>query len=281
MQGMSEKTIIAWTDHTFNIAWGCVKVSPGCKNCYADTLSRRYGHDIWGPNKSRRVFGEKHWRDPLKWNTEPATGVRGPGLRQLVFSSSMCDWAEDHPQIAAEREKLWPLIRATPNLEWQLLTKRADRIAGLLPPDWGNGYPNVWLGVSVENIDWAWRADCLKEIPAAVRFISYEPALGPLDDLDLRGLDWIIYGGESGAKYREHNLDWPRAMRKKCAEAGAAFFYKQSAAFLTERGTQLDGETVRHFPIPRVLGPCQSRPATAAKSQHSLSATTQPILICG
>jgi protein gp37 len=251
---MSTKTIIAWTDHTFNIAWGCVKVSPGCKNCYADTLSRRYGHDIWGSNKPRRVFGEKHWREPLAWNADATPGVRGPGLRQLVFSSSMCDWAEDHPQIAVEREKLWPLIRATPNLEWQLLTKRADRIAQLLPPDWGNGYPNVWLGVSVENIDWAWRADCLKEIPAVVRFISYEPALGPLDDLNLAGLDWIIYGGESGAKYREHDLAWPRAMRRKCADSGTAFFFKQSAAFLTERGTQLDGETVRHFPIPSSSG---------------------------
>lgn len=130
---MADKTIIAWTHRTFNLAWGCTKVSPGCKNCYADTLSGRYGHSVWGPKNPRRTFGPKHWAEPLKWNAE----AQAAGTRLRVFSSSMCDYMEDHPTITQERAKLWPLIRATPHLDWQLLTKRSDRIAANLPADWG------------------------------------------------------------------------------------------------------------------------------------------------
>lgn len=245
---MSVKTIIAWTDHTFNIAWGCKKISPGCKNCYADTLSRRYGWDVWGPGKNRRTFGDKRWAEPLKWNAD----AKKAGKINRVFCSSMCDYMEDHPVIENERAKLWPLIRKTPWLHWQLLTKRAERIASNLPDDWGEGYPNVWLGVSVENIDYAWRVDELRSIPAGVRFISYEPALGPLNDLDLSGIDWVIFGGESGPGFRAADLQWSRDMRDKCQHEGVAYFHKQSSHFFTERGTTLDGETVRHYPAPRL-----------------------------
>lgn len=241
---MSEKTIIAWTNHTWNIAWGCTKVSPGCKNCYAEGLSERYGHSVWGPGAPRRIFGEKHWSEPLKWNRDAAKA----GERRRVFSSSMCDYMEDNPQIETERAKLWPLIRATPWLDWQLLTKRADRIADNLPADWGEGYPNVWLGVSIENNDYVWRADCLREIPSVVRFVSYEPALGPLDQLNLSGLHWIIYGGESGAHFRPEDKQWARDMRDRCKAEGIAFFHKQSASRFTERGIELDGEIVREYP---------------------------------
>jgi len=244
---MSEKTLIAWTDHTWNLAWGCQKVSPGCTNCYADTLSRRYGWDVWGPNKSRRTFGEKHWDQPLKWNAQ----AERDGRIRRVFCSSMCDYMEDHATIERERSRLWPLIRATPRLHWQLLTKRSERIADNLPADWREGYANVWLGVSIENMDYAERADHLRAIPAAVRFISYEPALGPLTDLDLAGIDWVIFGGESGANYREADLQWSRDMRDKCAAHGVAYFHKQSSHFFTERGTTLDGQTIRQYPTPR------------------------------
>lgn len=244
---MSEKTIIAWTDHTWNLAWGCTKISPGCTHCYADTLSSRYGHDVWGPKAPRRTFGDKHWREPLKWNAK----AQAEGGVHRVFCSSMCDNFEDHATIAAEREKLWPLVRSTPHLHWQLLTKRADRIADNLPADWGHGYANVWLGVSIENNDYAWRADCLRQIPAAVRFVSYEPALGPLDKLDLTGIDWLIVGGESGPGYRPMDLQWGRDMRDRCRGSGVAFFWKQSSAYRTEMGTTLDGETIKEYPTPR------------------------------
>jgi protein gp37 len=245
--GLAENTIIAWTDHTFNIAWGCQKVSPGCANCYAQTLSERFGWDVWGPNAPRRTFGEKHWAEPHKWNH----AARRAGRRRRVFCSSMCDIFEDHPTIEQEREKLWRLIRETPELDWQLLTKRPERIAANLPDDWCDGYVNVWLGTSIENNDYVWRADRLRQIPAVVRFVSYEPALGPLDQLDLAGLDWIIYGGESGPGYRDHDVSWARSIRDRCLAAGVAFFYKQSAAPRTEMGTTLDGRMAREYPTPR------------------------------
>ena len=245
---MAAKTLIAWTDKTFNAAWGCVKVSPGCKNCYADTLSSRYGHDIWGPSKPRRTFGDKHWSEPLKWNREAEESAH----RLRVFCGSMFDWGEDHPTINGIRPRLFDLIRRTPSLDWQLLTKRADRIESCLPPDWGDGYPNVWLGTSIENNDYICRADRLRKIPATVRFISYEPALGPLDKLDLIGIDWLIFGGESGPGFRPMNVQWARDMRARCEVAGTAFFYKQSAAIRTEMGIELDGQIVRNYPNGRL-----------------------------
>ena len=241
---MAGKTIIAWTDRTFNIAWGCVKVSPGCKNCYAETLSSRYGHDVWGPNSPRRTFGSKHWAEPLAWNAQ----AQVEGRRHRVFCSSMCDVFEDHPTITEQRARLWPLIKGTPNLDWQLLTKRPERILGNLPDDWGTGWENVWLGTSIENNDYVQRADILRTIPATIRFISYEPALGPIDKLNLEDIHWLICGGESGPGFRPMDLSWARAARAKCAIAGTAFFFKQSSAIRTEMGVELDGEIVRNYP---------------------------------
>jgi len=246
---MSAKTIIAWTDRTFNAWWGCVKISPGCKNCYADALSRRYGHDVWGPGKPRRTFGEKHWSEPLKWDRE----AEKSGVPLRVFCGSMMDWAEDHPAADAIRPCLWDLVRATPHLDWQMLTKRAERIAGLLPAFWDEIKGHVWLGVSVENDNYAWRADHLRVLEPAVRFVSYEPALGPVPSLDLTGIDWLIYGGESGGGFRPEDKQWARDVEKKCAASGAAFFHKQSAAYTTERGIELDGRIVRNYPTPRRL----------------------------
>ena len=241
---MGAKTMIAWADHTFNPAWGCVKVSPGCKNCYAEDRSRRFGGDCWGPGKPRRTFGAKHWAEPLKWNR----WARRDGVRRRVFSASMCDIWEEHPTIDKARADLWIVIAATPWLDWLLLTKRPERIAGRLPDSWGLGWANVWLGVSIENYDYVWRADELRNVSAVLRFISYEPALGPLDKLNLDGIGWLIYGGESGPHFRGHDIQWPRDMRRRCGERGIPFFYKQSPARWTERGTELDGEIVREYP---------------------------------
>lgn len=250
---MAEKTLIAWTDHTFNIAWGCQKISPGCANCYADDMASRYGHKIWGPAKTtgRRTFGEKHWAEPLVWERQAAR----EGRQHRVFCSSMCDVFEDHPTIDVERAKLWPLIGRTPHLDWQLLTKRADRIAANLPADWDEIRGRVWLGVSVENADYVWRMDRLRGIDPAVRFVSYEPALGPIAHAaDLTGIDWLIYGGESGARHRPEDKQWARDVMAKCRESGTAFFHKQSAARFTERGIELDGKIVREYPTPRRVG---------------------------
>jgi protein gp37 len=247
---MGEKTAIAWTHHTFNIAHGCFKVSPGCANCYAESFtSRTSGANIWGPagTTDRRTFGVKHWNEPLKWNE----AARLEKLRHRVFSSSMCDNFEDHPTIITEMRKLWDLIRMTPWLDWQLLTKRDTRIADNLPTFWDDIKAHVWLGVSIENNKYVYRADALRALDPAVRFVSYEPALGPLDALDLTGLDWIIYGGESGPHYRKEDKQWARDMHARCTKAGVAFFHKQSAAYRTEMGIELDGKIVRFYPTPR------------------------------
>lgn len=250
---MSQKTIIAWTDHTFNPWWGCVKVSEGCRNCYAAALADRYGQrGLWGSaDGPRREFGREHWSNPIKWDIEAAAEKR----TRRVFCGSMMDWAEPNPTAAKLRPLLFDLIRATPNLQWQLLTKRPHLIRESLPADWGGGYPNVWLGTSIESMKVAGRADDLRDIPATVRFISYEPALGPLDDLDLAGIDWLIFGGESGPKYRPMNIEWARSIRQKCAAAGTAFFFKQSAAYRTETGIELDGHVVRNYPELRWVPP--------------------------
>lgn len=249
---MSDTTIIAWTDRTFNAWMGCQKVSPGCKNCYAETLTKnRMGLSLWGPSSERQVTSPANWRKPISWDRE----ARESGKRLRVFCGSLMDLFEDHPTANATRLRLWNLIRSTPNLDWQILTKRADRIADNLPNDWGtDGWPNVWLGVSIENVDYGWRAESLRRVPAVVRFVSYEPALGPLaDDLDLDGISWVIYGGESGPEYRSHDIQWARDIAKACVQKNIAFFFKQSAAWRTEMGIELDGRIQRAWPTPRIV----------------------------
>jgi protein gp37 len=241
---MGEKTAISWTHHTFNPWWGCSRVSEGCRHCYAADLATRLGHDVWG-QRPRRFFGEKHWAEPLKWQRE----AQQAGERRRVFCASMADVFEERPELENERWRLWELIDRTPALDWLLLTKRADRIADLLPL---RDAANIWVGTSVEDLSQAWRVECLRSIPAVVRFLSYEPALGPLDDLDLQGIDWLIFGGESGPNFRPANLDWARTMRERCRAQSIAFFFKQSAHRFTERGTTLDGQTLQAFPRPRL-----------------------------
>lgn len=259
---MASDTLIAWTDHTANFWMGCCKISPGCAHCYAETLTtNRMGLHLWGPPKTTARQAVKGvWANVRAWEREAARsmagqgapGVLGPGKPHLCFVGSLMDWAEDAPGLDAIRAKMWPLFRECPHLHFQMLTKRADRIARLLPDDWGDGYPNVWLGVSIESNDYAWRGDLLREVPAVVRFVSYEPAMGPLDDLVLQGLDWIVQGYESGPKFRTGDLQWARDLRDRCAAAGVAYFYKQSAGYRTEMGITLDGQMIRNYPKPRV-----------------------------
>ncbi len=259
---MGAETAISWTDHTFNLAWGCEKISPGCLNCYAAAQDKSVGGDNWGPGKPRRTFGAKYWQQPLKWNLD-AEKEEQP---QLVFCSSMTDVFLDDPTVERERAKLWAIIRQTPWLCWQILTKRPERILACLPVDWGpTGYANVWLGVSVENREHGLpRVDVLRMIPAAVRFLSCEPLLEDLGTIDLNGIDWVIVGGESGLgpknpKYRYMNHAWARSLRDQCDAEEVAFFFKQSSALRPGTGTKLDGRTYHEFPIP--VAPCSLAPA--------------------
>lgn len=263
---MSKITNIAWCDHTFNPAWGCSKVSPGCANCYADTFSTRYGHDVWGfekdgSRKSLRTFGDKHWDEPLKWDRE----ARVAGVRRRVFCASMADVFEDHPQWPELRARLFRLILATPHLDWLLLTKRPENLERFLPPLWGDtGYPNAWLGTSVENQEYAnRRIPELLKVPAAVHFLSLEPLLGPvhLGNIPIEsgenGLEvinaltgavrllktgqrifttnhvgWVIVGGESGPGAREMGQHWAEYVQNQCAQAGTPYFFKQTGSVL-------------------------------------------------
>lgn len=248
---MGAETGISWTNRTFNVLWGCEKVSPACTNCYAETLAKRFDFDVWGKTKPRRVFPEKHWNEPLQYEKAAVKA----GVQHLVFCSSMCDVFEDHPTVIAETKKLWPLIRATPHLTWQLLTKRPERILANLPADWGGGYPNVWIGATIENNDYIHRADHLRSVPAVVRFVSYEPACGPIDKLDMTGLHWLIFGGESGPGFREVKPEWPRDARDRCAEKGVVFFYKQGSSFKSGADCTLDGVEHKAFPADHVFAP--------------------------
>lgn len=241
---MGEQTSIAWTDHTFNPWMGCERVSEGCRNCYAATfVTGRMGLDVWGRTAPRQVT-KTPWQQVRQWNKK----ARESGVRRRVFCASLCDPFEDHPTANETRPQVWDLIRECTALDWQILTKRSQRIASCLPPDWLDGWPHVWLGVSVEDMRVACRVDDLRQIPAAVRFISYEPALGSLAALDITGIDWVIYGGESGPGHRPADKDWAREMRAKCRQSGAAFFHKQSSGARSGLGVELDAQIVQEFP---------------------------------
>ncbi len=247
---MGKGSSIEWTDATFNIAWGCTKVSPGCQNCYADTWSRRYGHDVWGRGKPRRTFGEKHWNEPVRWAR--AWKASGEKRRMRVFCSSMADVFEDHPMIDVEREKLWTLIRNTPHVDWQLLTKRPERIVDRLPADWGHGYENVWIGTSIESEDYVGRIAELSAVPAAIRFISIEPLLGPIKRLPLKDIDWVILGGESGPGARPLEIEWARQIRDQCLNKKIPFFFKQWGGVNKKKaGRVLDGALWSQYPRGR------------------------------
>ena len=242
---MSQLSSIEWTDHTFNPWWGCVKVSSGCTNCYAETLATRYGHTVWGPRAQRRFFGEKHWQEPLRWNRD----AEDIGRPVRVFCASMADVFENNRSLDSERAKLWPLIEETPWLHWQLLTKRPEQILQMVP--WANEWPaNVWIGTSIENQAAAdARLPHLRNVPASIRFLSCEPLLGPLDDLDLTGIQWVIAGGESGPKHRPVNFEWLRALRDQCRQVGVAFFFKQWGGPRSKSGGRLlDGKLWNDFP---------------------------------
>ena len=239
---MSKGSAIQWTTHTFNIAWGCVEASAGCDNCYARTFSKRMGFDVWGVGADRRTFDEKYWKQPLKWDRQ----ARRAGRRDRVFCSSMTDVFLNDRIINREREKLWPLIEATPNLDWQILTKHPERFKATLPNQLP---PNVWLGVSIENDDVAWRADMLRETSAAVRFLSMEPFLGPLYSVALHDLQWIIVGGESGPGWRDMDLRWAREMLWRCRVLRIPFFFKQVAALHPTDEMIPEDLRIREYPV--------------------------------
>lgn len=274
---MAENSKIEWTHHTFNPWRGCTKVSPGCANCYAETMAKRKPAVLgeWGPNGTRIVASESMWRQPIKWNRD----AEKAGERRRVFCASMADVFEDREELIEPRRRLWRLILDTPYLDWLLLTKRPENFDKLYPVK--NGVGSVWLGVSVEDQQRAdERIPILLQTAAAVRFLSVEPLLGEinLDPLwvgwgvagydhgrgkvliahrssptmlsqKIPAIDWTIVGGESGPQARPCNVEWIRSIVDECREARIPCFVKQLGSRPYERelslwpvGTSLDGD---------------------------------------
>ena len=235
---------------TFSPWHGCLKVSAGCTNCYAETLSKRFGRDVWGPAKDitdRHFFGEKHWEEPRKWNYVAGKA----GIIRKVFCGSMCDVFEDAEIYTAsgsnvldsERRKLWQLVKDTPHLIWLFSTKRPENMIRMTPDEWREKWPdNTWAITTTENQEEAdKRIPELLKVPSKVHGLSCEPLLGTLnlsDYLSQNGkvfhkggytdaVNWVIAGGESGANARPMNIAWARSLRDQCQATSTAFNFKQ------------------------------------------------------
>lgn len=249
---MGENSKIAWCHNTFNPLWGCIEVDLECSACYAKTLSHRWGFEVWGSAKDtpRRTFGDKHWNEPLKWNKE---AEKNKEIKR-VFCGSMCDIFEKHSDWTATRPRLFSLIEATPNLNWLLLTKRPENILSMLPEEWlRNPRKNVWLGTSVGYNGSKQRIEELKKVPAHIRFLSCEPLIDnlKLTSSDLHGINWVITGGESGAKHRPCELKWIEEIVYRCSENNVPVFVKQLGSYLAKK-YDLDhskGEDISELPI--------------------------------
>jgi len=241
---MSEKSNIEWTDSTWNPVTGCNKVSPGCKHCYAETFAERWrgipGHPY------EQGFDLRLWPDrlemPLAWKKP-----------RMIFVNSMSDLFHENVPLAFIQRVFTIMERASWHT-FQILTKRSARLAELAPDlGWP---PNVWMGVSIETAKYVWRADDLRKVPAAVRFLSLEPLLGPIEALDLSGIHWVIVGGEGGPGARPIEAKWVRQIRNQCLAAGVPFFFKQWGGVQKKKnGRVLDGRTWDAMPKGRTLEP--------------------------
>jgi protein gp37 len=238
---VADNSKIEWTQATWNPVTGCDKVSPGCAQCYAETFAERFrgvpGHPY------EQGFDLKLWperlRVPLGWKRP-----------RLVFVNSMSDLF--HEDIPAEYiTEVFAVMRQAGQHRFQVLTKRHERLTELAPElPWPE---NVWIGVSIENRRFVHRADYLREIPAGVRFISAEPLLGSLEGLNLAGIDWLIAGGESGARHRRVREEWVVELRDRCVAEDVAFFFKQWGGHTSKAGgRELQGRTWDEMPSARV-----------------------------
>jgi protein gp37 len=233
---------ISWTDHTFNPWQGCTKVGPGCDNCYAEKMDKRQGGNHWV--LPPRMMADSNWKRPFTWNRKAAKTQE----RLKVFCGSMCD-VFDKNAPDGQRDRLFDAINKTPGLDWQLLTKRAVNINKYLPEDWGDGYDNVWLGVTVENKKHGLpRIEHLKKLPAKIKFLSIEPLLEDLGTLNLNGIDWVIVGGENAAKAKARVMkkEWVLNIKEQCESQSVPFFFKQWSG---NRNCMLDGIEIKQWPL--------------------------------
>ena len=242
-----QRSAIEWTEVTWNPVTGCDRVSTGCDSCYALALAGRL-----------KAMGlEKYQRDGDPRTSGPGFGVtvhpaalnepyrwRNP---RVVFVNSMSDLFHAKVPLAFVRD-VFAVIADTPHHTYQILTKRSTRLRRIAERlEWPR---NLWMGVSVENAEMASRIDDLRQVPAAVRFLSCEPLLGPLDGINLDGISWVIAGGESGPQYRPMELSWARGVRDACQQAGVPFFFKQWGGRTPKAlGRELDGRRWDEMPV--------------------------------
>jgi protein gp37 len=236
---MGENSKIEWCDHTMNFWIGCTEAGPECDHCYARTLAERYGWAKWGVGQPRHRTSPETWAKPHAWDRKAAK----LGIRYRVFTNSLADWA-DKEVADAWRDESCAVMDATPNLDWLILTKRPKvmrdyfRQRGAVPG-------NVWAGTTIGTKAGLSRLRYLRAINAKVRFLSIEPLLGYLGEIDLTGIHWVIVGGESGKDARPMHPDWARSLRDQCQAAGVPFLFKQWGSCLPGN---MDGEDERGHP---------------------------------
>ncbi|MBI4362442.1 MAG: phage Gp37/Gp68 family protein [Euryarchaeota archaeon] len=238
---MSDNSKIEWTEATWNPVTGCTKISPGCKYCYAERMARRL--QAMGQHRYRNGFRVTLQEDlvdlPRKWKE---------GRR--IFVNSMSDLF--HAEVPFDFiQRCFDTMREADQHTYQVLTKRPERMLEFaLEALEGPWPPQVWAGTSVENADYKWRIDMLRGVPASTRFLSIEPLIGPMGNLDLEGIHWVIVGGESGPQARPMEAEWAREVRDQCHEAGVAFFFKQWGGTRKKlTGRILDGRTWDEYPL--------------------------------
>ena len=235
---MANNSHIEWTDATWNPVTGCTKVSPGCKFCYAERLAHRL-----------QAMGQKNYRNGFRLTLQPHMLEHPLRWRRprRVFVNSMSDLFHDDVS-AAYVIKVFDVMRRAYRHQYQLLTKRSERLLALNPVlDWR---PQIWMGVSVENEDYLFRVDHLRKTGAHIKFLSIEPLLGQIHKLNLRGIDWVIVGGESGPGARPVDAAWVREIRDHCARVRVPFFFKQwGGVFKSRTGRVLDGRTWDEMPV--------------------------------
>ena len=232
---MAENSKIEWTDHTVNLWWGCAKVHTGCKNCYAENLSKRFGDNIWGENAQRKLI-KSAFKDLVKYQKQ----AEKKNEIAKVFIGSMMDIFESPKSIIGMREQyvntgtlrdnLFAEISEGkyPNLVFLFLTKRPENIIHLIPYEWINDTPkNVWFGTSVSNQETVNYAESLRLVSSSNLFLSIEPQIGLIDEINLTGIHWVIQGGESGNKRRPFDVNWAYTMRDMCKEQNVPYFFKQ------------------------------------------------------
>ena len=234
---MADKSPIEWTEATWNPVTGCDKVSPGCAHCYAERMAKRL-----------KGMGQRNYARGFELTLQPQMlelPLRWKRAKR-IFVNSMSDMFHVDVPLDFIQQAFDVMGRASWH-QYQVLTKRSERLLSLDPEL--NWQPHIWMGVSVENARFLHRIDQLRETHAHVKFLSLEPLLGPLPNLDLRHIDWVIVGGESGPRARPMNPAWVSDIRDQCHDAGVAFFFKQwGGVFKSKTGRELEGRTWNQMP---------------------------------